>query len=116
MTTVEMPVEGAGTERIDRLDRDRIWHSGLQFLNDAFVEGTKQGLGVLRFGDLLEQAQEGRGFAGPGNGVDLQSLTGFELVERLENCLLLHRGRRGRHAISIAQIKQKRHPFYFFEA
>ena len=41
MTTVEMAVEGAGSKRIDRLDRDRIGRSSLQFLNDAFVEGAK---------------------------------------------------------------------------
>ena len=101
MTTVEMPVEGARAERMDRLDRDRIRCSGLQFLNDAFVKSAKQGLSVLGFRDLLEQAQQGRSFARSGHGVDLQGLTGFELAERLEDRLLLWGGRRGGHAVSI---------------
>jgi hypothetical protein len=86
---------------MDRFDRHRIRCSSLQFLSDAFVEGAKQGLGVLGLRDLLEQAQQGRGFARSSNGIDLQGLTGFELVERLEDRLLLEGGRRGGHAVSI---------------
>ena len=62
---------------------------------------------MFGFGNVLEQAQEGRGFARPGHSIDLQGLAGFELAERLEDRPLLRGGRggRGRHTVSITDTQ-----------